>query len=65
MSFKKQRGRSWSYWFWKLCNDLAKPPGEKQMRCAHHNWVLKGDDERINKKIYRCSDCGQVRTKYN
>lgn len=59
------RGRSWSYWFWKLANDLSKPPREKLMRCSRHNWVLKVKDERIHKETYKCSGCGQVRVKYN
>lgn len=63
MSLKKPRGKSWSYWFWKLCDDLAYGP--KRMKCRRHNFVLKGEDKRINKQIYQCSGCGEVRAKYN
>lgn len=61
MGLKKPRGKSWSYWFWKLCDDLAP---QKRMVCRRHNWFLKGEDAKINKKIYKCSGCGQVRAKY-
>ena len=62
MSLSKPRGKSWSYWFWKLADDLGNP--HKKMKCTRHNWVLKYRDERIGQEYYKCTGCGKVRTKF-